>query len=246
MHSAATRSPQPHRACGACGATRSTVCHHQRFIVPEGYPLPQSTTWSSASAVASFMPTPPPPSATTTGSTASGPSTTTRRRRPAAEFRRTTPLDSRSLPPILPVHCLRAPPRFSMPGARPEACLRPCPNRVSPPSPDLILRLTAPPPAVNAAFRLTSARLPRLRVTCRNSIVSCSATCSRHVYDIPAFFAAARGSFAPGGYLYLETPDATRYEDYLYAPFQEFNTEHLNHFSPQSLKNTARHLGFSR
>src|SRR5258708_2365963 len=40
MHSAATLSSQPHRACGACGATGSTVCHHQRFIVPDGYPLP--------------------------------------------------------------------------------------------------------------------------------------------------------------------------------------------------------------
>ena len=40
MHSAATLSPQPHRACGACGAIGNTVCHHQRFIVPDGYPLP--------------------------------------------------------------------------------------------------------------------------------------------------------------------------------------------------------------
>ena len=40
MHSAAALSPQPHRACGACGATGNTVCHQQRFIVPDGYPLP--------------------------------------------------------------------------------------------------------------------------------------------------------------------------------------------------------------
>ena len=57
-----------------------------------------------------------------------------------------------------------------------------------------------------------------------------------HVYDIPAFFAAARRLLAPGGYLYLETPDATRYDDYLYAPFQEFNTEHINHFSARALE----------
>ena len=30
-----------------------------------------------------------------------------------------------------------------------------------------------------------------------------------HVYDIPAFFTAARRLLTPGGYLYLETPDAT-------------------------------------
>ena len=65
-----------------------------------------------------------------------------------------------------------------------------------------------------------------------------------HVYDIPAFFAAACRILAPGGYLYLETPDASRYDDYLYAPFQEFNTEHINHFSPRALENATRHFGF--
>jgi SAM-dependent methyltransferase len=65
-----------------------------------------------------------------------------------------------------------------------------------------------------------------------------------HVYAIPAFFDAARKLLAPGGYLYLETPDATRYKDHLYAPFQEFNTEHINHFSPLSLENAARRFGF--
>jgi Methyltransferase domain len=65
-----------------------------------------------------------------------------------------------------------------------------------------------------------------------------------HVYDISAFFTVARRLLAPGGYLYLETPDATRYVDYLYAPFQEFNTEHINHFSARALENTAQHFGF--
>jgi len=65
-----------------------------------------------------------------------------------------------------------------------------------------------------------------------------------HVYDIPVFFAAARRLLAPGGYIYIETPDATRYDDYLYAPFQEFNTEHINHFSARALENIARRFGF--
>jgi hypothetical protein len=64
-----------------------------------------------------------------------------------------------------------------------------------------------------------------------------------HVYDIPAFFTSARRLLAPGGCVYLETPDATRYDDYLYAPFQEFNTEHINHFSARALENTARRFG---
>jgi len=65
-----------------------------------------------------------------------------------------------------------------------------------------------------------------------------------HVYDIPSFFTAARRLLTPGGCLYLETPDATRYDQYLYAPFQEFNTEHINHFSARALENTGRRFGF--
>jgi hypothetical protein len=66
-----------------------------------------------------------------------------------------------------------------------------------------------------------------------------------HVYDIRAFFAAVRRILVPGGYLYLETPDASRYAEFPSAPFQEFNTEHINHFSPCALKNAARRFGFS-
>jgi SAM-dependent methyltransferase len=64
-----------------------------------------------------------------------------------------------------------------------------------------------------------------------------------HVFDIPAFFASVRKVLVPNGYLYLETPDASRYVQYLYAPFQEINTEHINHFSPISLENTALRFG---
>ena len=39
----------------------------------------------------------------------------------------------------------------------------------------------------------------------------------------------------PGGVVYVEVPDATRYADCLAAPFQDFNTEHVNHFGPVSL-----------
>jgi len=66
-----------------------------------------------------------------------------------------------------------------------------------------------------------------------------------HVFDVPLFFAAAERLLTPGGHLYLETPDASRYAEYLSAPFQEFNTEHINHFSARALKNTARRFGFS-
>ena len=46
------------------------------------------------------------------------------------------------------------------------------------------------------------------------------------------------------GLVYIETPDATRYVDFLFAPFQEFNTEHINHFSETSLVNALELAGF--
>ena len=48
----------------------------------------------------------------------------------------------------------------------------------------------------------------------------------------------------PGGVLYVEVPDASRYAELLTAPFQDFNTEHINHFSPQGLNNLLAVAGW--
>ncbi|HTB10811.1 MAG TPA: class I SAM-dependent methyltransferase [Bryobacteraceae bacterium] len=47
----------------------------------------------------------------------------------------------------------------------------------------------------------------------------------------------------PGGMVYIEVPDAGRYSDYLIAPFQDFNTEHINHFSHRSLRRLMSTVG---
>jgi len=49
-----------------------------------------------------------------------------------------------------------------------------------------------------------------------------------------------------GGYVYIEVPDASRYHQFLVAPFQDFNTEHINHFSEASLDNLFHQFGFKR
>jgi len=36
--------------------------------------------------------------------------------------------------------------------------------------------------------------------------------------------------------VYIEVPDAARYIDFLYSPFQDFNTEHINHLSSFLMK----------
>lgn len=46
-------------------------------------------------------------------------------------------------------------------------------------------------------------------------------------------------------YVYIEVPNATRYNDYVFAPFQDFNTEHINHFSQRCLENLMNLSGFT-
>ena len=65
-----------------------------------------------------------------------------------------------------------------------------------------------------------------------------------HVQDVRGGLAAARGLLRPGGVVYVEVPDATRYADCLAAPYQDFNTEHVNHFGPLSLASLLAREGF--
>lgn len=66
-----------------------------------------------------------------------------------------------------------------------------------------------------------------------------------HVLDLRASLEALVAVLAPGGMVYVEVPDAQRYVDCLVAPFQDFNTEHINHFGAASLKNLFAAAGFS-
>jgi SAM-dependent methyltransferase len=66
-----------------------------------------------------------------------------------------------------------------------------------------------------------------------------------HVLDVAEALAALRPLLREGGKVYIEVPDAARYADYIYAPFQDFNTEHINHFSRVSLDNAMARHGYS-
>ena len=46
------------------------------------------------------------------------------------------------------------------------------------------------------------------------------------------------------GYLYVEVPNALEYVNHVSAPFQDFNTEHINHFSHLHLVNLFSQFGF--
>jgi SAM-dependent methyltransferase len=244
VHSAATLGPQPHRACGACGATANTVCHHQHFVIPEGYPLPAEYNVVVCRRCGFVYADPDATqrdydrfyrewskyddSATATGS---GVSTydAARLATTAADIQRALPSRAAS---ILDAGCatgglltaLRDRGFTAVAGLDPSPrCAAACRDRGF--------------EAYVGSIASAPAHMPKFDCVVLSHVLE-------HVYDIPAFFAAARNLLAPGGYLYLETPDATRYDDYLYAPFQEFNTEHINHFSPRALENTAQHFGF--
>ena len=58
-----------------------------------------------------------------------------------------------------------------------------------------------------------------------------------HVSDLHVAVERLLDHLAPGGCIYVEVPDASRYAECVVAPFQDFNTEHLNHFSAASLAN---------
>lgn len=65
-----------------------------------------------------------------------------------------------------------------------------------------------------------------------------------HVWDMAGAMSSLRAALAPGGLVYAEVPDAARYADYLFAPFHDFSTEHINHFSIDALMALFAAWGF--
>jgi len=246
MPSTATQRSKAHRACAACGATSRTVCHHQRFVVPDGYPLPaeydvvacQRCGFVYADADATQRDydrfysdwSKYDDSATSTGSGTCS--------YDAARLTQTARDIARVLPSraatILDVGCatgglltaLHEQGFSSVAGLDPSPrCAAACRERGFQAYAGSI---ASPPP-----------HMPKFDCLVFSHVLE-------HVLDIDSFFAAARSGITPGGYLYIETPDASRYVEYLYAPFQEFNTEHINHFSPRTLETAAIQHGFKR
>lgn len=63
-----------------------------------------------------------------------------------------------------------------------------------------------------------------------------------HVRDVNRAIAGLRARLRAAGRLYIEVPDATRYAECMVVAFQDFNVEHINHFSATSLTTLlARH-----
>ena len=65
-----------------------------------------------------------------------------------------------------------------------------------------------------------------------------------HLADVRSAIQGLWKLTRPGGSVYIEVPDAERYADYLVAPFHDFNTEHINHFSSATLLTAMSLAGF--
>jgi SAM-dependent methyltransferase len=66
-----------------------------------------------------------------------------------------------------------------------------------------------------------------------------------HVEDLKTAMKEIRSVLAPGGRVFADIPDASRFAGRPDAPFQEFSVEHINFFSVGSLNNLFRANGFS-
>lgn len=65
-----------------------------------------------------------------------------------------------------------------------------------------------------------------------------------HVRELSQSLKIIRDRLEPGGLLYVDVPDATRFADFPDSPFQQFSTEHINFFSRESLANLLQASGF--
>ena len=65
-----------------------------------------------------------------------------------------------------------------------------------------------------------------------------------HVQDLSQAIINISNIVAENGCVYVEVPDATRYADQVIAPFQDFNTEHINHFSLNAIHNLFSRVNF--
>jgi SAM-dependent methyltransferase len=65
-----------------------------------------------------------------------------------------------------------------------------------------------------------------------------------HLADVDSSLTSLIRLLKPGGQLYFEVPDATRYDKWYSAPYQFFSMEHVNFFSPKSLANLLLRYDF--
>jgi SAM-dependent methyltransferase len=64
-----------------------------------------------------------------------------------------------------------------------------------------------------------------------------------HLWDVDGAIRNVLELLGPQGMLYIEVPDGSRYLDPYVSPYEDFNTEHVNHFSFAGLRTLASRHG---
>jgi len=66
-----------------------------------------------------------------------------------------------------------------------------------------------------------------------------------HICDLGWVLTLLRDRLSDDGIICIQVPDASQFFKWSDAPFQQFSIEHINFFSPVSLRNLMEHAGFS-
>jgi SAM-dependent methyltransferase len=107
-----------------------------------------------------------------------------------------------------------------------------------------LVGLDPSPYAATAAQRLfklevrTAAIRDLHKVTDRFDLLLLTGVCE-HIRDLETATVNIKTLLKPEGRIYIEVPDASRYHEHFSAPYQFFSMEHVNFFSPTSLRNFA-------
>jgi len=67
-----------------------------------------------------------------------------------------------------------------------------------------------------------------------------------HLLDVRSAINIFSKLLNPGGYVYIECPNAANYKEVIHAPLQEFNAEHINHFTETAFQNLMEDFGFEK
>jgi 2-polyprenyl-3-methyl-5-hydroxy-6-metoxy-1,4-benzoquinol methylase len=67
-----------------------------------------------------------------------------------------------------------------------------------------------------------------------------------HIRDLDLCLNKITALLSTDGLLQIEVPDASKFSEFVGAPFQEFSTEHINFFSPTSLHNLLQLHGYEK
>jgi SAM-dependent methyltransferase len=234
------------RPCPICGNAKVEVLHHQKFVLPEGHILPHAydVTWCVVCGFA-YADTPASQeeydlyysdfskyedNRTSTGG--GGSQWDSRRLRETATAVAAIVPDGQAR--IVDLGCANG-------GLLGELKALGFSNLVGvDPSPACVTNATAAHgiPSFVGSIRQLPANLGKFDLVMLSHVLE-------HVADLQSTVDSLTALLNDGGIFYVEVPDASRYDQFLVAPFQDFNTEHINHFTLSSLRNLFERHGYT-